>query len=288
MELLNTIQHTDALTLMSHIETDTIDMTITSPPYDNLRTYTDGHTFDFENIAKELYRVLKSGGVLVWVVGDAIINGSETLTSMRQALYFVDMVGFKMHDTMIYHKPGTRFPDPTRYAQQWEFMFVLSKGKPTTVNLLKQPNKWAGEIRGKNAVRTQREPDGSVGIRYRHKIKDLGVLGNVWSIDAGFMKSTKDVVAYQHPATFPEKLVEPHIRTWSNPGDVVFDPFMGSGTTAKMARNNGRNYIGCDISEEYVLLARDRLALPYTMPMFDKPVEEPQPVQADMFATIPV
>ena len=124
---LDTIQHTDALSLMADMEDNSIDMALTSPPYDNLRTY-DGHSdFDFEGIAQETYRVLKPGGVLVWVVGDATIDGSETLTSMRQALYFVDVVGFKMHDTMIYYRDGTLFPDPTRYTPQWEYMFIFSR-----------------------------------------------------------------------------------------------------------------------------------------------------------------
>jgi len=263
----NTIYHTDALSLMADMDDDSIDMALTSPPYDNLRTY-DGHSdFDFEGIAQETYRVLKPGGVLVWVVGDATIDGSETLTSMRQALYFVDVVGFKMHDTMIYYRDGTLFPDPTRYTPQWEYMFIFSIGRPKTINQLKQKNKYAGGYGGGNAIKYQREANGHAK-RPRRKTKEYGVLGNVWKISSGGGKTTKDKEAYAHPAMFPEKLAERHILTWSNPGDVVMDYFMGSGTTAKMARNNGRHYIGCDVNGDYVELARKRLAKPYTPKMF--------------------
>ena len=263
----NTIYHTDALSLMADMDDDSIDMALTSPPYDNLRTY-DGHSeFDFKSIAQETYRVLKPGGVLVWVVGDATIDGSETLTSMRQALYFVDVVGFKMHDTMIYYRDGTLFPDPTRYTPQWEYMFIFSIGRPKTINQLKQKNKYAGGYGGGNAIKYQREANGHAK-RPRRKTKEYGVLGNVWKISSGGGKTTKDKEAYAHPAMFPEKLAERHILTWSNPGDVVMDYFMGSGTTAKMARNNGRHYIGCDVNGDYVELARKRLAKPYTPKMF--------------------
>jgi site-specific DNA-methyltransferase (adenine-specific) len=274
MDLLNTIAHMDALSLMALLDDDSIDMAITSPPYDNLRTYNGHYEFDFEAIAHETYRVLKPGGVLVWVVGDATINGSETLTSMRQALYFVDVVGFKMHDTMIYDKYSIVFPDTNRYHQSWEYMFVLSKNTPMVFNPQKRKNLYPDDKK----IGRQRNKDGTLTIPsgYKKKNKTDGWLFNVWRMSAGYMKTTKDKEAYAHPAMFPEKLAERHILTWSNPGDVVMDYFMGSGTTAKMARNNGRHYIGCDVNLEYVQLARQRLAKPYTLSMFDE-----QPAQDD-------
>jgi DNA modification methylase len=257
--LINEILTGDNIDLLRTFYDESIDLTVTSPPYDSLRTY-NGFSFDFENIAKELYRVTKSGGVVVWVVGDSIINGSESLTSFRQALYFKE-IGFNIHDTMIYTKPAARFPEKTRYYQVFEYMFILSKGKPATINLLQdRKNKQAGEKARSNV----RRKDGSLlkerpGAEKGRTIKEFGVRFNVWQYPTGYMRTTKDKIAFEHPAIFPEGLAEDHILSWSKPGDIVLDPFGGSGTTAKMAKKNGRNFIHIDISNEYNLIARERI-----------------------------
>jgi len=260
--LVNQVHCMDALELLRLLPDASIDLTVTSPPYDNLRKYT-GFTWDFEGIARELYRVTKLGGIVVWVVGDATIEGSETLSSFKQAIYFVDTCGFKMHDTMIWQKDGSPFPESNRYAQEYEYMFVLSKARPITTNLLQQTVKYHP---GKSA--TYRQYDGTMTSN-KYGTRDTRSLPNVWYISCGYMKTTKDVQSYAHPAMFPEKLAERHILTWSNPGDLVLDPFMGSGTTAKIARNNKRAFIGCDIASDYVAIARARLAQPYTLPMLE-------------------
>lgn len=258
-QFLNQVTCIDCLELLRQLEDKSIDMILTSPPYDNLRDY-KGYAWDFEAIAKESYRVLKEGGVLVWIVGDATVNGSETLTSFRQALYFVDTCGFRMHDTMIYRKDSTPFPDDERYYPCFEYMFVLSKGRPKTPNLLKERhNKYAGD----KITTTQRKRNGK--IENSHALtngkvsQEFGVLTNVWDLPVGYMRASIDVEAFEHPAIFPEELARRHIHTWSNEGDIVLDYFSGSGTTAKIARNLGRNFIACDISEEYCELARRRL-----------------------------
>jgi site-specific DNA-methyltransferase (adenine-specific) len=183
----NKIYHMDAVTMLRSLADDSIDMILTSPPYDNLRTYTDGYTFDFETIAEQSYRVLKPGGVLVWVVGDATINGSETLTSMRQALYFVDDVGFKMHDTMIYSRPAV-FPESNRYWQEFEYMFVLAKNIIKTFNPLKTKTLNSGAVRN-----TERQPSGKLKKpktkRYLRKEKSLA---NIWAIPNSGGVGTKD------------------------------------------------------------------------------------------------
>jgi DNA modification methylase len=231
-----------------------IDLTVTSPPYDNLRDY-NGYDFDFENLAKELFRVTKKGGVVVWVVGDAVINGSESGTSFKQALHFKE-IGFNLHDTMIYSKTSPGLPHPNRYLASFEYMFVLSKGKPKTVNLIKdRKNNWLNH-RINNSVR---EKDGKMYPRKGSIPKEYGVRYNIWKYNVGYLHTTKDKEAYQHPAMFPEKLAEDHIISWSNEGDLVLDPFVGSGTTAKMAKYNKRNYIGIDISQEYLDIAKKRL-----------------------------
>ena len=101
---INTIYNESCITGMQQMDENMVDMCVTSPPYDDLRTYNDSSKWDFnvfKDVATNLYRVMKVGGVIVWVVGDAVVKGSETGSSFRQALYFMDL-GFKLHDTMIY------------------------------------------------------------------------------------------------------------------------------------------------------------------------------------------
>lgn len=254
---MNEIICGDSLEVLKTLAGNSVDLTVTSPPYDNLRDY-NGYSFDFEGIARELYRVTKDGGVVVWVVGDATVNGSETGTSFKQALFFLGL-GFRLHDTMIYHKMGKPLTH-NRYEQRFEYMFVFSKGPPKTFNGIK-------DIKNKGFGRTYsstvREKDGktyqSSGNKLGKTILEYGLRGNIWEYNTGKGHTTLDESAYAHPAMFPEKLAEEHILSWSNEGDLVLDPFLGSGTTAKMARNNNRNYIGIDISQEYCELAKKRL-----------------------------
>lgn len=246
----------DCLEIMRNIEDSCIDLTVTSPPYDNLRTYNGNisqwNFGKFQEIAKELYRVTKSGGVVVWVVNDATIKGSETGTSFKQALYFKE-IGFNLHDTMIWEKISP-FQHKNRYIQNFEYMFVLSKGKPKTANLIcDRKNKHAGEkIQG-----TQRQKDGSLrklsGDKKGRKIKEYGARLNTWNIAGN--KRNKTI----HPATFQEQLANDHIISWSNMGDVTFDPFMGSGTTGKMAVLNDRKFIGIELDENYFNIAKERI-----------------------------
>ena len=257
---INKIYNEDNISLIARMPDDFIDLTVTSPPYDNLRDY-KGYTFDFETLAKELYRVTKPGGVVVWVVGDATINGSESGTSFRQALQFMD-VGFNLHDTMIYEKNTSSFParrTSKRYTQIFEYMFIFSKGKLTTGNLIcDKPNRYAGTINwGKN---TQRGKDGKLVETSDIKpVPDFSPRNNIWRYVVGGGFGSKDKRAYKHPATFPLELAKDHIISWSNEGDLVFDPFMGSGTTAVASLDLGRKYIGAEIAKEYVEIANDRI-----------------------------
>jgi len=224
--------------------------------HDDLRSY-KGYSFPFENIAKELVRILKPGGVIVWVVGDATIKGSETGTSFRQALYFMSL-GVNLYDTMIYQKTGTPFPSRHRYNQSFEYMFVFTKGqKPNTFCPLLKKNVTAGAIRHS---RKFRQTDGSMVPGFNGKaINELGIENNIWRIQNGMFKSTKDKIAFKHPAIFPEELAERHILTWTKPDDIVYDPFIGSGTTAKMSIIHGRKWFGSELSKEYCDIANERL-----------------------------
>ena len=257
---IDKIYQGDCLEVLKTFEDNLIDLTVTSPPYDNLRTYggvIDGWSFEkFQGIARELYRVTKEGGVVVWVVADATIKGSETGTSFKQALYFMEC-GFNLHDTMIYIKNGGLNSGSLQaYQQKFEYMFVLSKGKIKTFNLIKdRKNKKAEDV-----VKKKKRPDGTI-VEQHFKSEEYGVRYNYWIYDTGGSKGTKDAYAYVHPAVFPEALANDHILSWSNEGDVVFDPFMGSGTTGKMAIRNNRNFIGIELNEEYFKIAERRIGL---------------------------
>ena len=189
----------DCLELMKDIPDGHIDLTVTSPPYDNLRTY-NGFFWDFESIAVELFRITKAGGVVVWIVGDSYEkNGSESLTSFKQAQFF-KKIGFIVHDTMIYQKNSYPFPPSNRYYQQFEYMFVFSKGKPKTTNLLRQATKWR---KSTEQISTCRNADGTTSAMKYEKGKEDRILDNVWLINTGYMRTTKDKYAYKHPAIFP-------------------------------------------------------------------------------------
>ena len=255
------IYNMDCLEGMRQMEADSVDLTVTSPPYDNLRTY-NGYCFDFENIAKELYRITRSGGVVVWVVGDETTDGSESLTSFRQAIGFTE-IGFNLHDTMVYMKDN---PCPVggnnRYYQAFEYMFVFSKGAPKTFNPLTEPrrNKW-NDNRTERTKGFQRNADGTMTPKHVQINQGDPKRRNVWTYSLGASEHTG------HPAVFPEMLAADHIRSWSNEGDTILDPFMGSGTTAKVARALNRHYIGFEISAEYCEIIRKRME--QTKTLFD-------------------
>jgi len=236
-----------------------IDLVVTSPPYDNLRTY-GGHSWDFEGVAQQLWRIIKPGGVVVWIVADATIDGSETGTSFRQALRFKE-IGFRLHDTMIYRRQG-KYPDSLRYWQDFEYVFVLSSSQPGTVNLIKDE---ATARPGAGAHYTERTTDGGLLAGYSGRVcGDFKARSNIWNLGVA-----SNGIVEGHPAQFPEALARDHILSWSNEGDLVLDPFAGSFTTCKMARLMGRRYIGIEINPDYCEIGRKRLKeqlLPFMAP----------------------
>ena len=259
--ILDSLVCGDSLELMKQLEPESIDLVVTSPPYDSLRDY-DGFLFNFEGTAKELFRIVKNGGVIIWVVNDSTVNGSETLTSFKQAIYFKDVIGFKIHDTMIYYKPNNfKFPYLNRYYQQFEYIFVISKGKPKTANLLKRKNTYSGAIKnyhlntGKKGCH-DREYSSN---RNKKPIHEYSNRGNVFEYKTGFNHSNKNKIAFEHPAVFPEKLAEEMIYTWSNENDIVLDIFSGSGTTCEMAYLLNRRYLGFEISSKYHEIAEKKI-----------------------------
>ena len=264
---INKLYNQDCLATMQQIDNNSVDMVLTSPPYDDLRTYNkhlsgnrteyNGYSFPFEQITQELFRIVKKGGVVVWVVGDATNKGSETGTSFRQALYFKEC-GFDLYDTMIYQKTGTPFPQKDRYNQIFEYMFIFSKGKPNTFNPIMKKNVTAGAVRHS---RKFRNADGEMVDGFNGKpINEYGVENNIWIMRNGMYKSTKDLVAFEHPAIFPEELAVRHVVSWTKENDLIYDPFMGSGTTAKAAIQLNRNWIGSEIDKGYCDICEKRLS----------------------------
>lgn len=247
---LNRIICGDNRQVLSGFPDGCIDLVVTSPPYDDLRTY-GGHSWNFGTLATQLVRVLKPGGVIVWVVADATVDGSETLTSMRQAIHFKDVCGLNVHDTMLYmtNKPPLTH---NRYEQSFEYCFVLSKDQPKTFNGLKRNTSSSGGLPGRFM---QSPNDGKYSLA--HKLVRTGettLLPNAWYYHSGSDSENGD-----HPAPFPLKLAKDHILSWSNPSDIVLDPFGGSGTTCKAAKELERHYIGIEINPDYCKIAETRL-----------------------------
>ena len=264
---LDKTYHVNCVAGMQQMDEESVDLVVTSPPYDDLRTYNDSSKWSmdiFYSVAAQLERVLKPGGVIMWNVNDATINGSESGTSFRQALHFKDVCGLRLHDTMIYEKTGIAFasgPKSVRYSQAFEYCFILSKGKPKTTNIIcDKPNKWAGVTSWGNA--RGRGKDGKLVVRDKktNPIREFGARNNIWRINnsGGFGQSNKN--AYKHPATMPEELARGHIQTWTNEGDVVLDPFMGSGTTAQISIEENRHFLGFEIDDTYYDMCKDRVA----------------------------
>ena len=253
---LSQIYTENCIETLGRMPDDFLDMTITSPPYDDLRDY-NGYHFPIEQIADLLYRKTKPGGVVIWVVADRTVNGSESLTSFKHAFAF-ESAGFNVHDTMLYVKNN---PIPSdcgpRYRQAFEYMFCFSKGRPKTFNPITEPTKSAGQkIKAFRITEAGRGnvPDEDIG----REIKAERKVSNIFAYNVG-TSSSKDKIAFGHPAIFPEKLVEDQIFTWTNEGDIVYDCFMGSGTTAKVAHLIKRRWLGSEISAEYVEIAKERI-----------------------------
>ena len=240
---INTVYCENNIVTFSRIDDEFIDLIVTSPPYDDLREY-NGIEWDYKKVISEAFRTLKTGGVMVWVVGDATKDTGETGSSFMQAIFAIK-IGFNLHDTMIYKKQSPAYPaniNSKRYSQVFEYMFVFSKGTPKTVNLL-----------------TDKE-NSCKGQKYKNtKIKEFSIRDNIWQYNTGGLDRQKDKIATLHPAIFPELLAADHIKTWSNENDIIYDPFAGSGTTLKVAKDLNRKYIGSEISDKYVNIINERL-----------------------------
>ncbi len=257
MNDLLTILEGDAVANLRTLETGSVHCVVTSPPYDNLRTY-GGFTWDFEATAKELYRVMCDGGIVCWNVNDSVLDGSETLTSCKQKIFFREQCGFRIHDTMIYEKMNFAFPSHVRYHQMFEYVFILSKGVPRCFNPIsdKKNAYFGGGPFGRN---TQRQANGEMVEMYKNTITEFGMRGNVWRGRTAGQENPCNSSGFEHPAMMPEWLAHDLVLSWSNVGDIVLDPFAGSGTTGKVALELGRKSILIDL--KYQDLQRQRCSV---------------------------
>ena len=256
------IYNADCIDYLKQQPDNSIGFTLTSPPYDNIRSY-KGYSFPFEDIAKELWRTTKSGGVIAWNVADATVAGSETGTSMRQALYFMSL-GFRLHDTMIYAKknPMPASVNSKRYHQAWEYIFILSKDTPSTFNPIMVKAKY-----GHLGANMKHRGNSDSNTEYtKTKRNEFTKVRNILEYSVGGGHSTRDKVSFSHPALMPEQLALDMITTWTNEGDTVFDPFTGAGTTAKMCLLSKRKFHGTELSLDYCEIAKQRLQLTLSTP----------------------
>jgi len=249
---LGVLYNVDCLSVLPYIEP--VDLVLTSPPYDNLRKY-NGYVFDFKKTAKLIKNILSIGAVCVWVVSDETVNGSETGTSFKQALYF-KYIGLNLHDTMFYEKDPMPLTH-NRYEQAVEYMFVFSNGSPKTFNPIKEKcSQFGKKLSGNHRHDLNKlEPIHGLG----NKTKQTKIKNNFWKYYTGFNKSTKDKIAFDHPAIFPELLAHDHIYSWTNENEIVLDCFSGSGTTAKQCERLKRRWIGIEIEEKYCEIAAKRI-----------------------------
>jgi DNA modification methylase len=254
---MNSIIHGDCVKVLAYLPPECIDLCVTSPPYDGLRAYR-GYEFEVEKVAEQLYRALKPGGTVVWIVADQTIKGSKSGSCYKHALAFQDC-GFRLHDEMVYEKIGIRYPDSVRYYPCFEKMFVFAKGRPKTVNQIRdRENVTAGQLQSW----TKRERNGTlIKCAKRKTTAPFGVRRNIWAYNTTPHHIAPDDLWRSHPAVFPLQLAEDHIISWTRPNDVVLDPMCGSGQTMLAALINNRQYLGIDCSEEYCRLARERLNL---------------------------
>lgn len=259
MMKINTIYNENCIETLERMPDDLLDMTLCSPPYDDLRAY-NGYQLSLDRIVELLFKKTKPGGVVVWVVGDKTEDGSESMSSFDHAISFVRGGGFKLHDTMLYVKNNPIPQDcGKRYRQSFEYMFCFSKGSPKTFNPIKEPTKSAGKKI--KAFRVTQNGRGNVPAEdIGRQIKAERKASNIFTYNVGTASAT-DRIAFRHPAIFPERLAEDQIATWTNEGDVVYDCFMGSGTTAVAACNMRRQFVGSEISEDYVEIANERLIM---------------------------
>lgn len=250
------IINSDCIEAMRKMGNCSIDLIVTSPPYDEIRDY-NGYTMNIHGVCYESYRLLKDGGMLCMVINDSTKEYGKSCTTYRVILDCVDNIGFKLFENVIYAKdgrPGAWWNKRFRVDHEYILMFLKGK-KPKYFD--KEHLKVPAIHAGKMARGTQRLTNGNMVLIKDNIVKDKKCRGTIWKYVTS--KSDGDKIKLKHPATFPDKLAEDLILCFSDEGDVILDPFCGSGTTIVMAKRNNRKYIGIEISKEYCEISQERL-----------------------------
>ena len=251
-----------------------VDAVVTSPPYDNLRKYGGHAPVDTFAAITEISNCLSRGGVCMWNVKDETRDGSETGTSFRQALHAMDS-GLNLHDTMIYVRRGVTFPDANRYLPAFEYMFIFSNGSPRHFNGIKdRRNRYAGTV----IHGTDRQSDGSLAARKcsSSEVPEYGLRYNWWELHNAQAGNGE---FGGHPAPMPYPMAHGHIQTWTDNGETILDPFMGSGTTGVACAKLGRKFIGIEIEPKYFDIACKRIEEAYKQP--DMFIEQPKKAEQE-------
>lgn len=247
----------DCVTLMKSLPDDSVDLVVTSPPYDKIRDYKGDLSFDLHKTGEQVYRILKPGGIAVLVTQDQTKNFGKSLTSFKTIIDWCDNIGFKLFETVIYRKHG---PEGAWWSQRFrvdhEYMPIFLKGdKPAYFNKepLKVPSKHGGKVMtGSGARKTNGETQKTV----TRPINLLKCRGTIWDY---LMAGDKNPLKRKHPAVFPDKIPFDFIQCFCPENGIVVDPFCGSGSTLVMANKLGRHFIGIDIVKEYCDLSKERL-----------------------------
>ncbi len=253
----NRIINADCIKATARLPANSIDLVMFSPPYDGIRDYKKGWIFDFPALGKNLYRLVKDGGVCAVVINDGTQDFAKSLTSFRLVLNWCDTAGWRLFETCIYQRdgnPGAWWKRRFRVDHEYIFLFLKGK-KPKTFDKepLMVPSKHAGRIYSG----TDRLTSGKFKKIDHKPVKRMKCRGTVWKYPTSNTEGNRTKL--QHPATYPDPLAQDIIQCFSEPGDTVLDPMCGSGTTCVMAMKMKRQYMGIDINEEYCQIARKRL-----------------------------
>lgn len=264
MSVMGHLSIADAIEHASTLASDSVDLVLFSPPYDGVRDYRGNWTLDLPALGSELLRVVKDGGFAVMVIADGTKNQRKSMTTFRTAVAWED-AGWSLFESVIYSRdgrPGAWWA--TRFRVDHEHILMFYKGKrprPVTHHDgLRVPSKHAG----KKWTGTQRLTDGTL-VKTSATVAADKCRGTIWHYATSNSEGNRTKA--KHPATFPDALARDVILALSAPGDVVYDPMMGSGTSVVIAAQEGRRWLGNDFFAEYVEIAQQRLAVEAHTPL---------------------
>jgi hypothetical protein len=253
----NAILLGDALEILSRIPAGSIPLTLFSPPYDGIRDYGKNWSLDYKTLGRLLFGATCDGGVCAVVIGDGTKDFAKSLTTFRWAVDWVDNTGWRLFECCIYSRhgnPGAWWTQ--RFRVDHEYILIFFKGDRLRCfdkTALMIPSKHAGKVYSG----TDRLTNGGFKKIEPKAVNDLKCRGTIWGYATSNSEGNRTKL--EHPATFPDRLADDLIHCFSKPGDLVFDPMCGSGTTCVMAAKAKRDYLGIEINPEYHSIAMKRI-----------------------------